>query len=170
MWDSMKEVIFNKHPLAIPKQEIPLNQLAADDFATSEQQPLRFVRLGHSTVLIEMSGKYWLTDPVFSERASPVQWMGPKRFHKVPLNQQDLPEIEAVIISHNHYDHLDHGSIQQLKDKLITLWCLWVLAIPYAVGASTIKNHRTGLVGKHSDRRCGTGINPGPTLFWPWHQ
>jgi L-ascorbate metabolism protein UlaG (beta-lactamase superfamily) len=118
MWDSTKEVIFNKHPLAIPKQNIPLNQLTSEDFAEIKEQPLRFVRLGHSTVLIEMSGKYWLTDPVFSERASPVQWMGPKRFHEVPVSQQDLPEIEAVIISHNHYDHLDHGTIQQLKDKV----------------------------------------------------
>lgn len=118
IWSSLKEVTFNKHPLAGPQQQIPLSPLTEQDFQASEEQSLRFARLGHSTVMLEMSGKFWLTDPVFSERASPVQWMGPKRFHPLPFDVAQLPEIEAVIISHNHYDHLDYGSIVQLKDKV----------------------------------------------------
>ncbi|WP_053147186.1 MBL fold metallo-hydrolase [Pseudomonas sp. Pf153] len=74
-------------------------------------------RLGHSTVLLKLRDKFWLTDPVFSERASPVQWAGPKRFHQPPISLEELPPIEAVILSHDHYDHLDHQAIIQLAAK-----------------------------------------------------
>jgi L-ascorbate metabolism protein UlaG (beta-lactamase superfamily) len=74
-------------------------------------------RLGHSTVLLKLRGKFWLTDPVFSERASPVQWAGPKRFHQPPISLEELPPIEAVILSHDHYDHLDHQAILKLATK-----------------------------------------------------
>ncbi|MCM2464440.1 hydrolase [Pseudomonas sp. CG7] len=71
-------------------------------------------RLGHSTVLLKLRDKFWLTDPVISERASPVQWAGPKRFHQPPISLDELPPIEAVILSHDHYDHLDHQAILKL--------------------------------------------------------
>jgi L-ascorbate metabolism protein UlaG (beta-lactamase superfamily) len=74
-------------------------------------------RLGHSTLLLKMQGKFWITDPVFAERASPVQWAGPKRFHAPPISLDELPPIEAVILSHNHYDHLDHQAVLKLADK-----------------------------------------------------
>lgn len=74
-------------------------------------------RLGHSTLLLKLGGKFWLTDPVFAERASPVQWTGPKRFHPPPISLADLPPIEAVILSHNHYDHLDYQAVLELVDK-----------------------------------------------------
>jgi L-ascorbate metabolism protein UlaG (beta-lactamase superfamily) len=74
---------------------------------------------GHSTCLIELDGKLILTDPVFSDRASPVPFLGPKRFeaeHRV--HPGDLPGIDIVLISHDHYDHLDYRSIRALKDKV----------------------------------------------------
>lgn len=74
-------------------------------------------RLGHSTVLLKLRDKFWLTDPVFSERASPVQWAGPKRFHQPPISLEELPPIEAVILSHDHYDHLDQHAILKLAAK-----------------------------------------------------
>lgn len=76
------------------------------------------IRLGHSTLLFKFDNKYILTDPIFSNRASPVQWMGPKRFHKSPISIEDLPFIDCVIISHDHYDHLDKQSIKKLKNKV----------------------------------------------------
>ena len=72
-------------------------------------------RLGHSTVLMRMAGGWWLTDPVFSQRASPVQWAGPKRFIPTPLALTDLPPLSAVILSHDHFDHLDRESIIALS-------------------------------------------------------
>src|SRR5688572_29792091 len=75
---------------------------------------LRATWLGHSTVLVEIDGVRLLTDPVWGERASPVSFAGPKRFQPVPVSVAELPPLDAVLISHDHYDHLDHGTIAQL--------------------------------------------------------
>ena len=74
-------------------------------------------RLGHSTLLLKLKGKYWLTDPVYAQRASPFQWVGPKRFHAPPISLDELPALEAVILSHNHFDHLDQASVLKLAAK-----------------------------------------------------
>jgi L-ascorbate metabolism protein UlaG (beta-lactamase superfamily) len=117
-WAIMKDYFNNKSDKSVPKITPPIQQLSTDAFNLNDKEALNFARLGHSTLLIQMSGKYFLTDPVFSERVSPVQWLGPKRFHPVPMDIDSIEEIEAVIISHNHYDHLDESSIKQLKDKV----------------------------------------------------
>ena len=72
-------------------------------------------RLGHSTVLLRLRGGWWLTDPVFSERASPVQFLGPKRFHAPPISWPSCRRY-GVILSHDHYD-LDHRAIKALASK-----------------------------------------------------
>ena len=75
---------------------------------------LRATWLGHSTVLIEIDGLRVLTDPVWGQRASPTQLAGPKRFQPVPLALKALPPLDAVVISHDHYDHLDIGTVTEL--------------------------------------------------------
>jgi len=75
---------------------------------------LRATWLGHSTVMIEIDGLRVLTDPVWGKRASPSQLAGPKRFQPVPLALQGLPRLDAVVISHDHYDHLDIGTVREL--------------------------------------------------------
>lgn len=75
---------------------------------------LRATWLGHSTVLIEIDGYRVLTDPVWGTRASPSRLAGPKRFQPVPVELQSLPAIDVVVISHDHYDHLDYPTILQL--------------------------------------------------------
>lgn len=95
----------------IPIQEIPIDALEA------QQQDAAY-RIGHSTVLLKLSGKYIITDPMFSKRASPVQWLGPERFHPLPIDVNALPKIFAVVISHDHYDHLDQASIEQLAHQV----------------------------------------------------
>jgi L-ascorbate metabolism protein UlaG (beta-lactamase superfamily) len=75
---------------------------------------LRATWLGHSTVLIEIDGWRVLTDPVWGQRASPSRLVGPKRFQPMPVALKDLPHIDAVLISHDHYDHLDHPTIKAL--------------------------------------------------------
>lgn len=67
---------------------------------------LRVTWLGHSTVLLELDGHRVLTDPVFGARASPLSFAGPKRFHEVPASLSELPGLDAVLLSHDHYDHL----------------------------------------------------------------
>ena len=75
---------------------------------------IKITLIGHSTVLIQMHGINILTDPVFSNRASPVSFLGPKRFRKPGVDFDSLPKIDAVLISHNHYDHLDLSTIKKL--------------------------------------------------------
>lgn len=75
---------------------------------------LRATWLGHSTVLIEIDGVRLLTDPVWGARASPSRLIGPKRFQPVPVTLKSLPPIDAVLISHDHYDHLCHPTIRTL--------------------------------------------------------
>ncbi len=75
---------------------------------------LRATWLGHSTVLLEIDGTRVLTDPVWGPRASPFSFMGPKRFQPVPVDITALPPLDAVLISHDHYDHLDYPSIRAL--------------------------------------------------------
>lgn len=78
---------------------------------------IRITPVGHATFLIQMDGLNLLTDPIWSERCSPVSWAGPKR-HKPPgILFEDLPPIDAVLISHNHYDHLDRPTLQRLAEK-----------------------------------------------------
>lgn len=78
---------------------------------------LRITWLGHSTMLVEIDGYRVLTDPVWGERASPSSMVGPKRFHRPPTPIKELPPLDAVVISHDHYDHLDMGSIEALARR-----------------------------------------------------
>lgn len=73
--------------------------------------------IGHASVLLRLGGINVLTDPHFSERASPVRFAGPKRYHPPGVALADLPQIDAVVISHNHYDHLDVDSVRQLHQR-----------------------------------------------------
>jgi L-ascorbate metabolism protein UlaG (beta-lactamase superfamily) len=78
---------------------------------------LRVTWLGHSTVLIEIDGYRVLTDPVWGPRASPSRFIGPKRFQPVPIPLRALPPADLVIVSHDHYDHLDYPTIRQLVKR-----------------------------------------------------
>jgi N-acyl-phosphatidylethanolamine-hydrolysing phospholipase D len=73
--------------------------------------------IGHSTLLIQIEGVNILTDPIWSERSSPFQFIGPRRFVPPGIQLEDLPEIHAVIISHDHYDHLDEATIKAIGNK-----------------------------------------------------
>jgi L-ascorbate metabolism protein UlaG (beta-lactamase superfamily) len=83
---------------------------------------LRATWLGHSTVLIEIDGRRVLTDPVWGERASPLRFAGPKRFQPVPVPIASLPPLDAVIISHDHYDHLDQESVLELAAREVPFY------------------------------------------------
>jgi L-ascorbate metabolism protein UlaG (beta-lactamase superfamily) len=88
-------------PLVTPDPSVPATELATTWY-------------GHSSVMIEVDGYRILADPVWSERCSPSRAVGPQRLHEVPAELEALPAIDAVIISHDHYDHLDVDTIKQL--------------------------------------------------------
>jgi len=70
--------------------------------------------LGHASILLRLQGQYLLTDPVFSHRASPVRFAGPQRRTPLALAIEDVPQLDAILISHNHYDHLDTWTLRAL--------------------------------------------------------
>jgi len=82
-----------------------------------EGSGLRTTLVNHSTVLLQQQGSNILTDPIWSERASPLSWIGPRRRRKPGVSWEDLPRIDAVLISHNHYDHLDLPTLRRLAAR-----------------------------------------------------
>jgi L-ascorbate metabolism protein UlaG (beta-lactamase superfamily) len=97
----------------VPKAPLPsLNPL--DAWRMKPASALRATWLGHSTVLIEIDGVRVLTDPVWGTRASPSRLLGPKRFQPVPVALGAMPPLDLVVISHDHYDHLDYPTIHEL--------------------------------------------------------
>src|ERR1019366_8637072 len=98
-------------------------------YATSPQSGLRITWLGHSSSLVEIDGVRVLIDPVWDERAAPTQWAGPKRFYPSPLALEDLPPIDVILISHDHYDHLGAGTIQRLARKESLRQTRWITSL-----------------------------------------
>lgn len=97
----------------VPKAKLPVLR-PHETWATPAGPELRTTWLGHSTVLLELDGKRVLTDPVFGERSSPVGFVGPRRFHPVPAQIDELPQLSAIVLSHDHFDHLCSKSMRAL--------------------------------------------------------
>jgi L-ascorbate metabolism protein UlaG (beta-lactamase superfamily) len=100
-----------------PVKPVPVITRTTADYATPPQSGLRVTWMGWSSVLVEIDGRKVLTDPVWSNRCSPSTLIGPKRFHAPPIALGELPQIDAVIISHDHYDHLDMPVVRALTAK-----------------------------------------------------
>lgn len=100
-----------------PLGTIPVVTRTAGDYALSPASGLRATWIGWSSVLVEIDGHTVLTDPVWSERCSPSTLVGPRRFHAPPILLSELPHIDAVVISHDHYDHLDMPVIRTLSGR-----------------------------------------------------
>lgn len=102
----------------VPRAPLPsVNPL--DAWTRSPASGLRATWLGHSTVLIEIDGLRVLTDPVWGPRASPARFAGPKRFQPVPVALRELPPVDLVVVSHDHYDHLDYPTIRELRKRAV---------------------------------------------------
>lgn len=99
---------------AAPSGAVPVEAVSGARFRTAPATGLRVTWLGHSTQLIEIDGLRILTDPVWGPRASPWSYLGPERWYDPPLPLDELPTLDAVVISHDHYDHLDMPTITAL--------------------------------------------------------
>jgi len=116
VWGYLVEQIFGDQ-IRVPPSAIPMSAIAPASIKSPPPPGLRAIWLGHSSVYIELDGFRLLVDPVFSDYASPFDGIGPKRFHPLPITMTDLPVIDAVIVSHDHYDHLDMRTVQYLSSR-----------------------------------------------------
>lgn len=113
---------WERYQAGLPKPPETLTKAVAPDlkFVSANhgktQEPA-MTWIGHATMLMQMGGLNILTDPVFSDRASPVSFAGPKRYQSPGIPLKDLPRIDIVLISHNHYDHLDTASVKALNNQ-----------------------------------------------------
>ncbi|GAA2472423.1 MBL fold metallo-hydrolase [Streptomyces mauvecolor] len=112
-----------------PTGTVPVHPTTLADIAKPPATGLRLTWMGHSSVLAEIDGRRVLFDPVWGERCSPFAFAGPKRLHPVPLPLASLGPVDVVVISHDHYDHLDLPTIRSLAGTGT------VFAVPLGVGA-----------------------------------
>jgi L-ascorbate metabolism protein UlaG (beta-lactamase superfamily) len=98
-------------------------------YEMSPDSGLRITWFGHSSSLVEIDGARVLIDPVWDERAAPTQWAGPKRFFAPTLALEDLPPIDVVLISHDHFDHLGEGTIKRLSQMESMRKTRWITAL-----------------------------------------
>jgi L-ascorbate metabolism protein UlaG (beta-lactamase superfamily) len=115
----------------VPRRALGPFRTDASVYAKAPESGLRITWMGHSSMLVEIDGVRVLLDPVWDERASPVQWAGPKRFFAPTLRLEELPPIDAVLVSHDHYDHLGAGTVRRLA--ALQPQARWVT--PLGVGA-----------------------------------
>jgi L-ascorbate metabolism protein UlaG (beta-lactamase superfamily) len=116
-------------PHTSPEDAPPVEKIDPKRFRTPPASGLRVTWLGHASVLVEIDGHRVLTDPVWSHRASPVPWLGPTRWYDPSIALADLPPLDAVVVSHDHYDHLDMATIQALASTNVKF------VVPLGVGA-----------------------------------
>jgi L-ascorbate metabolism protein UlaG (beta-lactamase superfamily) len=119
---SSKEEKFPRRPLGPFRTDVAL-------YGVAPVSGLRVTWMGHSSMLLEIDGVKVLIDPVWDERASPSQWAGPKRFFAAPVRLEDLPTVDVVLVSHDHYDHLGEETIRRLAGMESMHGVRWVTSL-----------------------------------------
>jgi L-ascorbate metabolism protein UlaG (beta-lactamase superfamily) len=116
-WETLRKALplylTNKEE-RVPKKTLGPFRTDAGVYATPPASGLRLTWMGHSSTLVEIDGMRVLLDPVWDERASPLRWAGPKRFYAAPLKLTEMPRLDLVVVSHDHYDHLGESTIRRL--------------------------------------------------------
>jgi hypothetical protein len=153
----MLRFAFDKPKDTVPTQPIPVHAITQQQLLDAPDRSL--FRLGHSTVLLKLNGNFWLTDPVFSERASPVQWAGPQRFHKPPISIEELPPIKGVILSHDQAAGGQDRAFCHAARRGRS---------PDFVGRAGGQGAAAELVGNHLCRRAEAGGDAGAALLGSW--
>ena len=113
-----RKFFFTKVPNGVPNQNLEVKKIDSVNIA-DYQDKTRLIWFGHSAFLLQMEGMNILIDPMFGKVPAPHPWLGGKRFSKeLPIEIEKLPEIDVVLISHDHYDHLDYETIKKIKNKV----------------------------------------------------
>jgi L-ascorbate metabolism protein UlaG (beta-lactamase superfamily) len=114
--DMLRRQFFGKEE-RVPTAPIATEARRGQDYSQPPASGLRTTWMGHSTVLVEIDGARILLDPIWSDRCSPVSFLGPQRFFAPPLPLDEVPPIDAVLVSHDHYDHLDMPTVKALAAR-----------------------------------------------------
>lgn len=123
----MTKAMMKPNPNVVPKKNIDVD--AFDLSLLNSQDELKVTWLGHSSFLVEMDGYTLMIDPIFSKVAAPHPWLGRNRFNsEMPFDIDSIAKVDAIIISHDHYDHLDYETITTLKDRVTHFY------VPLGVG------------------------------------
>jgi hypothetical protein len=147
MWD----FFFNKPRNSEPAAPLPVQPLTRAQLEVAPERSL--YRIGHSTLLMKLRGGWWITDPVFAERASPLAFFGPKRFHAPPIALAELPPLRGVLLSHDHYDHLDRATVRFWRPKPICSSALWAWGTGWWLGRAGRQGAAVRLVAGHAGGR-----------------
>ena len=131
-WSTVFKVLpqyLNNKEEKVPR--LPLGPFRTDArvYETPPVSGLRVTWMGHSTMLVEMDGVRVLIDPVWDERASPMRWAGPRRFFAAPLRLEEMPAVDVVLVSHDHYDHLGEATIRILARAARMQEAEWVTSL-----------------------------------------
>jgi L-ascorbate metabolism protein UlaG (beta-lactamase superfamily) len=121
--------LLSTSPHTSPDDAVPIEKIPPERLRTPPASGLRVTWLGHASVLVEIDGQRVLTDPVWSHRASPLPWLGPTRWYDPAIAIADLPPLDAVVVSHDHYDHLDMATIRALDARQVKF------VVPLGIGA-----------------------------------
>ncbi len=134
LFETLRKFYFSDKKARRPQNPLPNLSLDKELYRQEGNDNFLITWLGHSTLLIKSGNKTIITDPVFSKRSSPFGFLGPKRFpYEKEYNIADLPKIDVVLISHDHYDHLDYQSIVDLKGKVEKFY------VPFGIGVHLLK-------------------------------
>lgn len=117
-WGITKEYVFGKRIDPKPPIDLPVRRLHPEQWENNQAGQFYFSWLGHSSILISMENQRILVDPVLEERASPFSWIGPKRFLPSPVTAEGLPNVDVVLITHDHYDHLEKSTLVTINEKV----------------------------------------------------
>jgi len=117
-------------PNQVPKNPLPVLPVDSMTIVSKSDSLVRITWFGHSAFLLEIDGRNILIDPMFSNVPGPHPWLGPRRFSDgIPIEIEKLPQIDLVLFSHDHYDHLDYESVSKLKNKVKKFY------VPLGVGS-----------------------------------
>jgi L-ascorbate metabolism protein UlaG (beta-lactamase superfamily) len=135
MWNNMSHALLSmvSGPAlpTSPSTPVPIVDVEPELFSHSPASGLRVTWLGHSATILEIDGVRLLTDPVFGGRASPFSWAGPAAWYEPPLLLDEVPPVDAILVSHDHHDHLQHSSIA----RIVELGWQTTFIAPLGVGA-----------------------------------
>ena len=130
----------------------------------TDKGEIHWMMINHASVLIQIDGVNILTDPIWSERTSPVSWAGPKRVTNPGIKFEDLPPIDLVVISHNHYDHLDLPTLKRLKEKHDPLFAVGLKSGKLLKGEGITKFVEMDWWQSEKIKDLSVQFVPGPTL------